>query len=251
MIRESLYFSFAGRKSTEFPIANVSLGNGLYDEPLTSPKSIIETTVSGNETPFFQGVKRDPLSFPLRFVFLEPWNDKMIDDIVRWLDTDYYEPLFFSSNIDRVYYAIFIDSIEQVHNGLKEGYVNLNVRCNGARSYSHEKTTPVHEINTKKTLTVENKGRTSSLPIIYIEKKGNGSVSIQNMSNGGEIFKIDNLLDGEKIMIDCESRIIETNVEDALRYDDFNDNYLELVYGKNELIIDGQCKLMMKYQYIY
>ncbi|WJV20680.1 phage tail family protein [Rossellomorea marisflavi] len=251
MIRESLYFSFAGRKSTEFPIINVSLGSGLFEEPLTSPKSIVETSVSGNNTPYFQRVKRDPLTFSLRFGFTEPWNDEMIDDIIRWLDVDYYEPLYFSPNIDRIFYAMVIDSIEQVHNGLKEGYVNLNIRCNGSYKYSPEISTPIYEIEESDIIEIENLGHLPVLPIIYIQKVGDGSITIENLSTSDEVFSLKNLKNGEELKIDCEARIIETNQLGLQRYNDFNDNYLEISYGYNEFIVKGQCKIKLEYQFLY
>lgn len=251
MIRESLYFSFAGRKSIEFPIANVSLNSGLFEEQLTSSKSIIEVSTPKNNTPYFQGVKREPKVFSLRFAFLEPWNDEMIDEIIRWLDKDYYEPLFFSENIDRVFYAMTIETIDQIHNGLKEGYVNLTFRCNSSYSYSHEIISPLYAIENEATVVLENHGHVNCLPEISIKKIGNGTVSIMNSSNRGEITEITNLTDKEEVTIDCLHRQINSNIPNTYRYDDFNDNYLELMYGINHLIVTGSCRLIFKYRYIY
>jgi phage-related protein len=246
MIRESLYFSFAGRKSTEFPIVNVNVGTGLYEESLTSTKSIIETSTANNNTPYFQRVKREPKSFPLRFAFLEPWNDDMIDEIIRWLDVDYFEPLYFSENLDRIYYAMFIDDIQQIHNGLKQGYINLNVRCNSSYSYSTNKSTNWLQENF---IEIDNLGHTSTLPKIWIEKIEGGDITISNISNNNQEFSFKDLQDKEIIYIDCENEIIQTNIENEWRYDNFNDNYLELVYGKNLLKVEGNAKLKFEYRY--
>lgn len=251
MIRESLYFSFAGRKSTEFPIVNVSLGSGLYEESLTSNKSIVETKVPGNDIPYFIRTEREPKQFPLRFAFLEPWNDEMIDEIIRWLDVDFYEPMFFDQNIDRVVYAMPINTIDQIHNGLKQGYVNLTMRCDGAYSYSHDISTPYYEVIGKDTIEINNLGHISTFPEIWIEKDGDGDFTIENYSNEGSLFKFENLRDGEQIYIDCLNEQIESNLPKTFRYDDFNDNYLELVYGLNNLKITGSSKVLFKYRYIY
>ncbi|GLI85720.1 hypothetical protein ANABIO32_34690 [Rossellomorea marisflavi] len=250
MIRESLYFSFAGRKSTDFPIVNVSIGSGLYEEALTSSKSIIETSTPGNNVPYFQRVKREPKTFPIRFAFLEPWNDEMIDDIIRWLDTDYYEPLFFSSNIDRVFYAMTTDTISQIHNGLKQGYVDLNIRCNGAYSYSNDITTPIYDVKSTQRIRIVNDGHESTFPEISIQKIGDGSVSIKNYNNN-QTLEVSNLKDKEELTIDCLTRQIESNLPGIHRYDDFNDEYLELVYGTNNIVITGGCRLVFKYNYIF
>ncbi|MGD7047096.1 phage tail protein [Rossellomorea marisflavi] len=251
MIRESLYFSFAGRKSTEFPIVNVSLGSGMFEESLTSSKSIVETSVAGNNVPYFQRIKREPITFSLRFAFTEPWNDEMIDEVIRWLDVDYYEPLFFSSNIDRIYYGMIVDSIEQIHNGLSEGYVNLNVRCNGAYKYSPEITSPIYEIDNEDLIEIVNTGHLPTSPLIFIQKIGDGSLTIENLSSTDEVFFIKDLKDNEQLTIDCESRRIETNLENVNHYDDFNDNYIELSVGYNEYRIIGDCRIKFEYQFLY
>ena len=75
MIRESLYFSFADRRSTDFGIMNVSISGGLYEEQVAANKSIEEVFVPGNDRPYFLGVKKDPLQFQLHFYFEEKYND--------------------------------------------------------------------------------------------------------------------------------------------------------------------------------
>ena len=45
MIRESLYFSFDGVKSINYPIVNVNVGDGLYEEAIASSKSINESSM--------------------------------------------------------------------------------------------------------------------------------------------------------------------------------------------------------------
>lgn len=251
MISESLYFSFDGRKSTDYPIANVNTSTGLYEEPIVANKSIIETKINGNNTPYFQGVNRDPKQFTLRFVFTEPWNDELIEEIIHWLDVDYYKPLFFSENIDHVFYVQFINGITSIHNGLKEGYLELTARCNSAHHFSHMKSTPLYEVNGDENINIVNKGRNAIKPTIYITKVGEGDVSIFNLTNRNEEFKLQNLEDGERLIVNCLSEEIETNIKDIYRYDDFNDNYLSLVYGKNRLKIVGDAKVLFEYRYIY
>jgi phage-related protein len=251
MIRESLYFSFAGRKSIEFPIANVSIGSGLFEESLTSPKSIIETTVPYNNTPFFQGVKRDPKTIPLRFGFLEPWNDEMIDEIIRWLDKDYYQPLYFSSNKDRIFYAMSTDTIDQIHNGLKNGYVNITFRTKGSETFSPDIYSSVYKVEEETMIELDNLGHVDVFPEINLQKISDGDFTIINLSDNGEEFKFTGLKDNEELYINCQTRDIESSLPNTYRIDDFNDNYLKLVYGRNLLRIKGDCHLMFKYRYIY
>ncbi|MCA1025659.1 phage tail family protein [Cytobacillus kochii] len=251
MIKESLYFSFAGRRSTEFGINNVSISGGLFNEQLTSGKSITEFTVRGNPKPYFVETKRDPKQFQLHFFFNEGWNDNLINEVVRWLDVDYYEPLFFSEDIDRVFYCLPIDGIEQIHNGLKQGYLTLNFRCNSPFSYSHEQVTPWIEVDGSKVIEIDNLGHHSTLPDIWIESDKSGSISFFNLTDQNTEMRLDNLQTNEQLYIDCENEILETNLENVYRHDDFNENYLTLVYGKNHIKIVGKAKVKFSYRYIF
>ena len=253
MIRESLYFSFAGRKSTDFGILNVGIDGGLYEEQLTANTSINEVYVPGNDTPYYIGEKKDPLQFQLRFHFEEGYNDRLIDEIIRWLkiDVNPYEPLFFSENIDRVFYAKIVDSISLIHNGLKQGYINLTVRCDSPYTYSQYKVTPWHKSTGSLMVELGNRGHFPVQPQIWIQKVGNGNISISNISNGNEEFKFTNLLDKEELYIDCKEKIIDTNLPGVYRYDNFNDNFISLPYGKHTLQITGKANVKFQYRYIY
>lgn len=251
MIRESLYFSFNNRKSTDFPIVNINVGSGLYEESIVSSKSIMERYPRNAFKPYFFGTQRQVKEFQLSFTFLEPWNDDMIDDIVRWLNVDDYKPLFFEANIDRVFYVMPVDDITLIHNGLKEGYLRLNVRCDSAYSYSHEITTPWYDFTKTNTIQIANRGHFEILPELWIEKVGEGDITIQNMTNGNQTTLLKSIDTGEKLHINGMDEIIETNKKDVHRYDNFNDVYLELVYGNNIIKASSNILLKLKYQYVF
>lgn len=259
MIRESLHFWFNGRKSTDFGIINVSIGDGLFNEQVTPSKTINEAYIPGREEPYFYDVTEEPTLLQLRFSFLEPWNDKLIDEVIRWLNVDYYSPLYFEGNIDRVYYVIPVDGISKMHNGLKQGFLELNMRCNSGRSYSKEIITPTYntqELAQKQSIDspiikIGNRGHYPTYPKIWIEKIDHGDIVIINRTNGGSMFKFENIDVGENLYIDCRNEIIETDKEDAYRYDDFNDNYLELIYGENVLNVSNNMKIRFGIKYIF
>lgn len=254
MIRESLYFSFNNRKSTDFPIANVSIDTGLFEESVVSSKTINEIYPRYAFKPYYFGIQKEPKQIPLSFSFLEPWNDKMIDEVIRWLNVDEYCELFFEANIDRVFYAMPISDINLIHNGLKQGYLTLTMRCDSAYSYGHYQVTPLYDLsNNTKSRVIEllNYGHYHFYPNIEIHKIGDGDIKINNMSNGNKEFKLSNLQDGEVLQIDCMNEIIQSSLNEKNRYDDFNDEYLEIVYGKNLLNITGKCKIKFLYQYIF
>lgn len=259
MIRESDHFHFAGRKSTEFGIWNVSIAEGLYNEQVVASKSINEVHIPGRDEPYFVNVTEEPKLIQLRFSFLEKWNDKLIDETVRWLNVDTYQPLYFEGDIDKVYYVIPVDGIHKIHNGLKEGYLNLTMRCNSSKTYSHEIITPTY--NTEELsqtqgvdspiIKIGNRGHFPTYPKIWIEKTSEGDITIYNKTDGGKLFEFKNIELGEKLYIDCKNEIINTDKERTYRYDDFNDNYLRLVYGENILVTSSNMKIRFGFRYIF
>ncbi|MGV2886799.1 phage tail domain-containing protein [Paenibacillus taichungensis] len=140
-IRDSLHFSYAGIKSTDFGIINVNLNSGMQEEILFPSRKIVEEKVKGNDRPYFMGIETEPLQFSVSFAFEETWNTVKIREVTRWLTQhDYYQELYFASEDglgpERIFYATVVDESKLVHNCLKQGYVDLTFRCDSPYSYS-------------------------------------------------------------------------------------------------------------------
>lgn len=136
-IRESLYFSYDGKKSIDYGIINVNISTGMQEEPFAYSRSIMEDKIRGRSKPYFKGIKKEPLSFTVNFAFEDTWDEEKIKEIKRWLtEQDYYKPLYFSEDVERIYYALVVDDPVLIHNCLKQGYVTLTFRCNDAYAYS-------------------------------------------------------------------------------------------------------------------
>ncbi|ASA22776.1 phage tail domain-containing protein [Paenibacillus donghaensis] len=140
-IRDSLFFSFAGEKSTKYGIYNVNMDSGMQEEIFAPSAEIIEETVRGRDKPYFQGIKRSPLKFPVSFAFMDTWDTRKISEVAQWLTSpDYYQELYFTNEIgnnpERIFYAVVVDDATLVHNCLKQGYVKLTFRCDSPYSYT-------------------------------------------------------------------------------------------------------------------
>lgn len=273
MISESLYFNFAGRKSTDFNIMNINVQpTSMYTEPVIANKTINEIYVKGNDIPYFVYTKKDPLTLQLSFAFEDTWDDTLIDEVIRWLNVDFYQPLYFSEDINRIFYVMPVNGVNLIHNGLKEGYLTLTMRCDSPFTYSPEIITPwyncldstggtfispyqwVDTSDSSSGTIIEfyNNGHYSLYPEIWIQKTNeDGDISIFNLTNKNTEFKFTNLQKDEELYIDCENQYMETSLVNTYRYDAFNDNYLELVYGKNTLMVTGNVNLKFRYRYIY
>ncbi|MCY9517221.1 distal tail protein Dit [Paenibacillus apiarius] len=145
-IRSSESFSYAGIKCSDYGIVNVNINSGMLEEPFAAPRTLQEVSIGGRGKPYFQGIAKDPLKFQVSFAFEQTWNTRQIREIARWLtEQDYYKELIFSSDPERVFYALAVDEPTLVHNALSQGYVNLTFRCDSPYSYSPVYSSPWYE----------------------------------------------------------------------------------------------------------
>lgn len=105
------------------------------------------------------------------------------------------------------------------------------------------------QITVNPTYLFVNYGDVPCKPEIWIEKIGNGDISIINKTNNNQEFKFVDILDKELLYIDCEREHIETDINMKYRYDNFNNEYLELITGNNLLEFIGHFKVMFRYQF--
>lgn len=135
-MKEGLDFSYDGIKSSDMGLLHVHISGGLFEEQFVADKTIHESKVRGNDKPYFQSVERSPLVFSLQFAFEDKYDHEKIRQVARWLDQDYYKPFFTVDNPERIFYCMLHSSSSLIHNGAKEGYIEIEMRCDSPYSYS-------------------------------------------------------------------------------------------------------------------
>ncbi|OMD71229.1 MULTISPECIES: phage tail domain-containing protein [Paenibacillus] len=140
-IRDSLFFSFAGKESVDYGIYNVNMESGMQEEIFAPSAEIIEETTRGRDKPYFQGLKREPLKFSVNFAFKDTWDTQKIREVAQWLTShEYYKELYFTNEIgnspERIFYALVVEDPTLIHNCLKQGYIKLTFRCDSPYSYT-------------------------------------------------------------------------------------------------------------------
>jgi predicted phage tail component-like protein len=135
-IRGSDWFSFDGISSIDMGITSINVNDGMQEEPFLATRELVEVKIPGKDKPYFQRMEEQPLEFEVSFMFNEPWDQAKIRQVARWLLQDYYKPLFFSDNINRIFYAIVDGDSKLIHNCLSQGYVTLRFRCDSPYAYS-------------------------------------------------------------------------------------------------------------------
>jgi len=146
-----LNFSYNGNNSqTDFgiEILNINLNSGMIKEPFLSNREIIEKRIRNRDKPYFQEVRRSTLEFTITIALganEEQFTYEQIREIARWLDVNNYHELYFSENPNRVYLAMPYDFSELYTNGLNQGYVELNFRCDSPYSYTPKVITEIYD----------------------------------------------------------------------------------------------------------
>ena len=267
MILSSEYFMYDSINSVNMKMMNVSMSTSLYEEPFAAQREIKEIKIRGRNKPYYQGIEKSPLVLNLNFAFTETWDDALMHRVKSWLLKDYYKPMIFSEDLDKIYYCVCVSDSKTLHNGLMQGYCTLQFRCDSSYAYSPVYTfqydLSVNSVNgTVKT--INNLGTVDSFPTLSFTKIGDGSgqsdVSIVNLSNGSIESKfttstdstiISGIVDDETINCDSERQNISTSLSGVYRYDVFNGNYLYLVPGNNRLLIKGNAIFTIQTEYRY
>jgi phage-related protein len=187
----------------------------------------------------------------MTIAFQDGFTDSSIDSIVRWLFVDTYKPLYFEGKEDKVYMAIPIGESSIAHNGLKQGYFTINMRCDSPNVYSPLTESPIYTVVGSKTITVNNGGHFDVFPEISIVKNGSGTITLQNVDDVGNIFEVRDLTNGEDLYINCEKEIIETDIVGMYRYDNIIGEFPRLVYGDNRFVVTGSCTIQFRYKNKY
>lgn len=249
-IREAVNFNFDDTSSEDMGVIIASPDSGLYEEHFMADRSIIETKIPGRYKPYLQRVDIEPLSFPLT-IFISEWKERdNIRQIARWLNQDYYKPLSFDSQPDKVYYAIFEGASNINHNGTSEGYVTLNVRCDSPYSYSRVvKTIPTNDI----AIYINNDGDLPIKPKARLVNHGtDGNIAIRNMETN-QLITFKNIQKNEELFIDFENETIISSLEilNVFRHGDHNDEWLDFIVGENELELTGDFSIEFEYEMKY
>ncbi|PLR72328.1 phage tail domain-containing protein [Bacillus sp. UMB0728] len=250
-MRQSEGFVYDGISSEEMEVRQVNSSAGLYEETFMASKKINEERIRGRDTSFLYSVDYDPLSFPLELYFDEGMSDEKSYKVARWLNKQYYTPFYTLTNPERIFYCMPVDDISVIHNGIKQGYLKLTMRCNSPYTYSPYMTYEYDLSNNTSTGTeikLENKGE-ETYPEIWITTKEIGDFSIVNKSDSGREMRFSNLQNGESLYIDSDNEEIESDLPLAYRYDNHNGVFFNLQYGVNRLQVYGKIQMKIRYRY--
>ena len=260
-----MHFIFDGIKSSDMDLKIMRIGgDDFVQTPLWGGVNIQESVSKKRLVPYFYGVTRDNLEFPpLQLVLcdknMQPkiWTSNDRYKISKWLCHDTYKEFISSDDLGKRY-KVIAEAQTDLHLINTQGYMEVQFRCNSPYAFS-----PVY-INTEnlsdniasKTIILENMSNVQRVynPLIEIELvNGETDVILTNLSNGGKAMKFIGLSPNETISIDCQNRIIKSNLFGSNPFAKFNVGgkrfWMDLVYGQNLIRVEGMCIVKTKMEY--
>lgn len=250
-MRNGMHFNFDGKWSYNMGVTRVNMDGGLLEDTIISSKKIIEERVEGRDAPYFYGVEREPLSFSLTLLFENNLSTEKVREVLRWLDKNDYRPFYMENDPDRIWYVMAVDDVTAIHNGIKSGVLQLNLRTDSPTTLTPYTLSQVYSFRNNsggRQIVFNNLGDFECKPIVHITKVGNGDIIIQNLTNPTGNFEFTNLTNGEQLYVDCENKEIETSGI-RHRYNDFSNNYLTFIPGENRLLVIGDCDIQFETEF--
>jgi len=261
---ESQYFIFDGIQSQEMGLQIMRIDHsGFIEVPYISGANIHESTSRKRIKPYFYGVTREILEFTVQFVLVDrygnpkEWTPQERYRIGKWLFHNEYKEFISSDDLGKRYYCIAISDTD-LNLINSQGYIEVKFRCNSPYAFSpvYVNKYDLSSNNTTQTIILENMSNVVKFynPLIQVELvNGATSFQLKNLSNGGKIMKFESLLPNEIISIDCQNRIIKSNIPESNPFAKFNIGmkryWMDLVYGQNLIQVEGTCIIKTKMEY--
>lgn len=261
---ESMFFIYDGIQSTQMGLYIMRIDHsGFIETPYWGEVNIYEEKTRKKLTPYFYGIDREPIEFTVQFFladeYMRPkkWTPQERYRIAKWLVQDTYKLFQTSDDLGKYYYAMAVSNTN-LNLINSEGFIEVTFRTNSPFAWS-----PIYvqdfdlSNNTSSTIIeLENKSNVLKYfrPKIEFELIGDTTdVQFKNLSNSGKIMKFEGLDKGEIISIDCENRIIKSNLVGSNPFAKFNIGmkryWLDLAYGINRIEVQGEIKLFIKSQF--
>lgn len=152
---EGIHFYYDGVYSVDMGLLNCTIDGGMFEETFLPTMEIVETKVAGRDKPYYQSTELEPLEFELTFAFEHGYDERKIREVAKLFFQPYYKPFYTVDNPNRIFYCKPNGDSKLIHNGAKQGYITLTMRCESPYSYTQKVTTHPMKFNgTKVTKTI-------------------------------------------------------------------------------------------------
>ena len=202
--------------------------------------------------PLFYGVEQDPvLQFPISMYTI---NDELtaadFSDVATWLfgQMNYKKLRIVQNDMQDIYFNCFLTAPQIVRVGNIIRMVTATVVCDAPWGWG-EPTTYTYNYNPNEYLPLanvridnlsDNNFYTFPTNLVIEANLFGGTVTITNVEDAGRQFIL-TVLPNEVVTMNCDLQIISSNLV-TYPLENFNKNFLRLIQGTNNLIVEGNIK---------
>lgn len=254
MIFKDTRFILDGVKNDRMGLYLISVESELVGS-FGTQKTIKEEKISNIDTPFNYGVDVQSIpTYKMTLAMLDrvsgnptPFTKQAKEKIVTWLCKKRdYVPFISYDDLGITYYVQF-EKIERKDFGFDNGYITADVKFNSPYGYANG-VSSVTNYGVSKKFIVENKSNICTMisPILSFELlEDNTDITIKNLTLG-QSMTFQGLPQEVKAKIYTDFKFIEC---DYNIYNNFNRQWISLVYGENEIEVIGKAKVKFEVSY--
>lgn len=229
MIQNATYFNYNNLSLSSFEGMRIGNENAdMYGIEIIGERVIFEEKIPGRQSPYFYGIDDNPLTLQITVALEHPKPISELRAFMRWIfNNKEYKPLWFDSDPNKFYYAIFIGSpvFTYIENSTQSdidandrqliGYINLTARCNAGTAFGAAIVTTE---NNPTTFTLVNNGDDQVFPSMVIQMQDvappsgtqHVKILIKNNSNNSYI-EFTRAYRDEQITVDMSIRRISSD----------------------------------------
>lgn len=242
-------------------ISIVRIGEGGFVEtPLWGARDVTEQDrLPSRITSYNYGVTKEPIQFTVQLALLDKhnnpreWTSTERFEISRWLLHDTYKEFQISDDLGKVYYAMCTEE-SNLHLMSGKGYMEVTFKTNSPYAWTRPyiDSFDLSRNESKQIITIANRSNVAKqyLPMVEVELVEGTEFTLKNLSNKGKEFKFTDLKAGEIVSVDNENRMVYSSRNININpFKNFNRGWLELVYGDNQIEVEGKCRIRLKLQF--
>lgn len=252
IVNEARGFDFNGTTLDEFDAILVDFNspNSTNDEE----GEIKQTKGSMSDRWDYHGVEyTSPLTFEITIALPHDntyFTIEQIRELKKWLCIDKYAWLTFEQDdMEEIYYYCKITYSSTQNVGRNNAGLVFKVTCDAPYAWSEEVTKNITSIGTATNAMscVCDFEEYNTRTCLKLTATSDGDIYIKNITDNNRIVRVDNCLNGEVITIDGIKEKISSNKRDVI-ITNWNKNFFELLSGRNELLVTGNCFVEVKYR---
>jgi phage-related protein len=227
MIENAKYFNYNNIDLSSFGDMRIGTeSNDLYGVQIIGERVLFEEKIPGRKAPYFYGIDDTPLTLNITVALERPKPISELREFLRWLyNVKEYKQLWFDSDPNKFYYAIFIGSptlryIDRstssdisANNRKLIGFITLTARCNTGTAFGPAVSTTVTNAQIYNTFSIVNNGDDVAFPSLVLKMSntalpaGNSflKLKVENLTNNS-VIEFDKVYRNEEITLDMSIR---------------------------------------------